>query len=181
MAIVRIQNESEPLRDDQKVASYLGQHGVDFERWPVPDAVQSALDKPAPDDDEKAAIISGFRHAHGSAAEAKGYVDCDLVVLHPDTPGLDGALAKFDKDHFHDDDEVRYIVDGEGVFGFVPEDGSPFEVVVEAGEYISIPAKAWHWFKLTESRRIKAVRLFQNTDGWVPHYRDGAGAGAENG
>ena len=47
----------------------------------------------------------------------------DLIVLHDAIPNLDQALAKFKPAHTHDDDEVRYIVDGEGVFGFTMPDG----------------------------------------------------------
>jgi 1,2-dihydroxy-3-keto-5-methylthiopentene dioxygenase len=91
-------------------------------------------------------------------------------VLYPDLPQLPELCAKFDKCHTHDDVEVRYIVDGEGSFGFVRPDGSQVELTMSAGEYINVPANSEHWFRLTSTRRIKAVRYFSGTDGWVPKY-----------
>ena len=46
----------------------------------------------------------------------RGYVEQDVIELRPDTPGLDGLLAKFKDEHLHRDDEVRFVLEGEGVF-----------------------------------------------------------------
>jgi cupin superfamily acireductone dioxygenase involved in methionine salvage len=37
-----------------------------------------------------------------------------------------------------------------------------------------VPAGRWHRFLLTEARSIRAVRLFKDASGWVPHYRAAA-------
>ena len=73
--------------------------------------------------------------------------------------------------HFHDDDEVRAIVGGRGVFGFVGDDGRQFLLTVEPGDYISVPGGMWHWFYCDDTRNITAIRLFKDTTGWTPHYR----------
>jgi 1,2-dihydroxy-3-keto-5-methylthiopentene dioxygenase len=65
---------------------------------------------------------------------------------------------------------VRYIVAGEGTFGFVRPDGNQLELTVQAEEYINVPENTEHWFYLTPSKRIKAVRYFTTTEGWVPEY-----------
>ncbi|MGB8700829.1 MAG: cupin, partial [Thermosynechococcaceae cyanobacterium] len=87
---------------------------------------------------------------------------------------LDTLLAKFNRPHTHADDEVRYIVDGEGIFGFIAPDGTQLELTVQVEDYINVPARTEHWFYLTPSRRIKAVRYFSGTEGWVPNYTDTA-------
>ena len=102
--------------------------------------------------------------------ESQGYQSRDLIVLNPQVPNLDALLAKFDKIHTHADNEIRYIIDGDGVFGFVLPDQTQAELTVEPEEYINVPAGTEHWFVLTESRRIKAVRYFTTTEGWVPEY-----------
>ena len=65
---------------------------------------------------------------------------------------------------------ITDIVDGEGVFGFTFPDGSQAELLMERGEYINVPKDTEHWFHLTRAMRIKAVRYFSGTDGWVPVY-----------
>jgi len=70
------------------------------------------------------------------------------------------------------DDEVRYIIDGEGVFGFVlpPSLPSQMELTVQPEAYINVPAGTEHWFYLTPQRRLKALRYFTGTEGWTPLY-----------
>jgi 1,2-dihydroxy-3-keto-5-methylthiopentene dioxygenase len=91
-------------------------------------------------------------------------------VLHPEVPNLDALLSKFNSCHYHADDEVRYIVAGEGIFGFVRPDGSQVELTVQPEEFINVPANSEHWFYLTPAKRIKAVRYFTTTEGWTPEY-----------
>ena len=42
----------------------------------------------------------------------------------------------------------------------------------EAGDLISVPRGTLHWFDLCADRRIRAIRLFQDSSGWTPHYTD---------
>jgi 1,2-dihydroxy-3-keto-5-methylthiopentene dioxygenase len=52
----------------------------------------------------------------------------------------------------------------------VRPDGTQVELTVQAEDYINLPAHTEHWFDLTPSQRIKAVRYFTTTEGWVPEY-----------
>lgn len=169
------------LTSDRDIASFLAPYGVLFERWDVPESVRQIVAQPALDDAQKRAVLAGFGDQLARLAAERGYTNSDMVVLHPETPELDDALAKFDKVHYHTDEEVRFIVDGRGVFGFEGPDNERFELEVHAGEYIVVPPNAWHWFTLCEDRRIKAIRLFQDMSGWVPHYRDPIAAGGSRG
>jgi 1,2-dihydroxy-3-keto-5-methylthiopentene dioxygenase len=47
-----------------------------------------------------------------------------------------------------------------------------FAIEVWAGDLISVPLGTRHWFDLCSDRRIRAIRLFQDTSGWTPHYLD---------
>jgi len=151
---------------------FLQERGIPYDAWPVPAEVATLQDKAALSDDEKATVLAAYRPRLEGENEARGYIMADMIVLSPETPGLDEMLTKFDRAHYHDDDEVRYIFAGEGVFGFEPEDGVPFAVTVSAGDYIIVPAGTYHWFTLTEARHVKAIRLFKDTSGWAPHYRE---------
>jgi 1,2-dihydroxy-3-keto-5-methylthiopentene dioxygenase len=79
-------------------------------------------------------------------------------------------LAKFNIEHRHDEDEVRYILNGRGVFHIHPQQGSVVAIEVEAGDLIRVPRGMLHWFDLCGERRIRAIRLFQDMSGWTPHY-----------
>lgn len=109
-------------------------------------------------------------------AAARGYIEQDVVTLSPETPNLDAICAKFVDEHHHAADEVRFVLDGEGIFDI--RDGADrwMRVVVEAGDLIVVPAGRHHRFLLTEARAIRCVRLFKDTAGWVPEYRVAEGA-----
>ena len=73
----------------------------------------------------------------------------------------------------HTEDEVRFFVDGSGYFWFNLENGEPiFNVKCEAGDLISVPANTAHWFDMGEPAFVKAIRIFIDQSGWVPHYTE---------
>ncbi len=98
-----------------------------------------------------------------------GYVTADVIDVNPATPNLEAMLAKFDKEHTHDEDEVRFILAGRGIF-FLNIAGRVASVEVGPGDMLRVPRGTTHWFTLCEDRRIRAIRWFQDTGGWTPHY-----------
>jgi 1,2-dihydroxy-3-keto-5-methylthiopentene dioxygenase len=101
----------------------------------------------------------------------RGYVEQDQVALSPATPNLEAICAKFIDEHFHDDDEVRFVLEGEGIFDIRSRDDRWMRVFVERGDLIIVPKDRHHRFMLTERKSIRCVRLFKDASGWVPHYR----------
>jgi 1,2-dihydroxy-3-keto-5-methylthiopentene dioxygenase len=101
----------------------------------------------------------------------RGYVTQDEVALRPETPNLDVVLKKFDPEHLHEDDEVRFVLEGEGVFDIRSNDERWMRVVVEPGDLIVVPKGKNHRFELTDKRTIRCARLFKDPAGWAPVYR----------
>lgn len=112
-----------------------------------------------------------FQDALERLKEERGYVTQDEVALRPETPNLDGICAKFIDEHLHTDDEVRFVLEGEGVFDIRSNDDRWMRVKVEQGDLIVVPANRHHRFMLTDQKTIRCVRLFKDEGGWVPHYR----------
>ncbi|WP_428263289.1 1,2-dihydroxy-3-keto-5-methylthiopentene dioxygenase [Haliangium sp.] len=108
-----------------------------------------------------------------------GYLKQDEVVLEPDNPNLDAICAKFADEHRHDEDEVRFVLAGVGIFDIRARDERWMRVEVEAGDLIVVPAGRYHRFFLTDAKHIRALRLFKDPAGWVPHYRAADEAAAE--
>lgn len=137
----------------------------------MPDEARALAAQNRLSDENKQRLLELFGAQLQDAKGQTGYNNADVIAIRDDIPGLDEALAKFDRLHYHDDNEVRAIVGGEGVFGFTLDDDRQFLLKIEAGEYINVPAKTWHWFYCTELKNITALRLFEDMTGWVPHYR----------
>ncbi|TBR61093.1 acireductone dioxygenase [Westiellopsis prolifica IICB1] len=171
MAILQLE-DGKVYTDLKDISRELAPLNIQLDYWSVGEDPQlhKLLAKDSLSEDEKEQVLVALDQYFNELQKTAGYQSRDLIVLHPDTPNLDGLLAKFDKIHTHADDEVRYIVAGEGIFGFVRPDGSQVELTVQPQEYINVPAGTEHWFYLTPERRVKAVRYFTNTEGWIPEY-----------
>jgi 1,2-dihydroxy-3-keto-5-methylthiopentene dioxygenase len=169
MAIVQRDN-GEILTDFGAICEALQPLNISLAQWPVGEAIAPLLAAETLDADQKEQVLLGLDTYFNRLKTDLGYSSRDLIVLHPAVPNLAELLDKFAKIHSHADDEVRYIVDGQGVFGFVLPDGRQLHLTVEAEEYINIPAETEHWFYLTPANRVKAVRYFCTMEGWVPEY-----------
>ncbi len=171
MAILRLENGT-IYTEFSDISHELAPLNIQLNYWSVGDdpEIRALLAQDALSDSEKEQILQALDGYFEELKQKAGYQSRDLIVLHPEVPNLDGLLSKFNQCHTHADDEVRYIIAGEGVFGFVRPDGSQVEVTVAPEEYINVPANTEHWFYLTSQKRIKAVRYFTSTEGWVPIY-----------
>jgi 1,2-dihydroxy-3-keto-5-methylthiopentene dioxygenase len=162
MAVVRIPAENRTITDVEELRRFLAASGIDYERT-SPD---SPLDAGATPDQ----VLTAYKDKIDELKVRGGYVTADVIDVHPTTPGLDAMLARFSSEHWHDEDEVRFIVEGRGLFHIHPVSGPVFAVEVEAGDLIRVPKGTHHWFDLCGDRRIRAIRLFQDPSGWTPHY-----------
>ena len=154
------------------IQARLKRLGIALHAWTAPADPEGLLERQDLGPEERERVLTLVEHRFLELQAAHGYRSRDLIVLHEDIPGLEGMLQKFDSIHLHDDDEVRYILAGRGYFGFVEADGNQFLLEVTAGDYINVPARTEHWFEMKDSRRIKAVRYFIDTAGWVPVYTE---------
>ncbi|HUE80928.1 MAG TPA: cupin domain-containing protein [Pyrinomonadaceae bacterium] len=169
MAFVTIPDEDRTITGAEAIAECVAAHGIDYERWLPAQTV--AVDAPAEE------ILSAYAKEIDELKARGGYVTADVIDVGPETPGLEVMLAKFNREHWHDEDEVRFIISGHGLFHIHAKSGSVIAIEVEAGDLIRVPRGTMHWFNLCADRRIRAIRLFQNTGGWTPHYTE---SGAEN-
>ena len=158
----------------EQIQAMLNKIGITLNFWELPsgNTEKQLLEQAALSDVEKNTVLQSVDHRFEELKTSQGYTTRDLIVLHENIPGVDEMLAKFCAIHYHTDDEVRYILDGKGYFGFVDQTENQFMVEVTAGDYINVPANAEHWFVLGDSKRIKAVRYFIDTSGWTPVYTD---------
>jgi 1,2-dihydroxy-3-keto-5-methylthiopentene dioxygenase len=164
MASVRIPEEGRTLTDHEAVASCLAQAGIEYERWEPSRAV--ANDAPPEE------ILAAYAEEIEALKARGGYVTADVIDVSPKTPGLDAMLAKFSREHWHDEDEVRFIIRGSGIFHVHPKEGKVLAIEVGPGDLIRLPRGTWHWFDLCSDRQIRAIRLFQDPSGWTPHYTE---------
>ena len=164
MARVVVPEENRSLTDASEIREFLSPFGIWYEHWPVEQRL------PAQATNEQ--ILAEFAPEIESLKQRGHFITADVINVNSQTPNLDAMLAKFDKEHTHAEDEVRFTVAGRGVFHLHPEGGPVFAVEVSAGDLINVPRGMQHWFNLCEDRSIRCIRLFEDPTGWTPVYID---------
>src|ERR1035438_6539044 len=107
MAILRFPQDDRVIEGESEVRTALSEMGVDYEHW---DLSRVAADAPAE------AVLAAYAAEIDELKRRGGYRTADIIDVHPETCGLDAMLARFDKEHTHSEDEVRFILAGRGVF-----------------------------------------------------------------
>ena len=101
--------------------------------------------------------------------QENGFQSVDVVSLNPDHPDKAVLRAKFLNEHTHSEFEVRFFVEGQGLF-YLHLGDQVYTVLCEQGDLISVPAGATHWFDMGANPHFKAIRLFTNPEGWVANF-----------
>jgi 1,2-dihydroxy-3-keto-5-methylthiopentene dioxygenase len=143
------------------IASALESVGVRFERWEARQMVSAV--------DSHQAIVDAYREDIDRLIAENGYKAVDVVGLTENHPDKAEMRKKFLAEHTHSEDEVRFFVDGRGLFS-LHIGNAVYEVLCEKGDLISVPANTPHWFDMGPNPRFVAIRLFNNPDGWVANF-----------
>lgn len=170
MAVLRIPDENQTLTDAKTIAKHLAAIGIDYEQWEPSHPIQAE----APEEE----ILHAYKDEIEKLKKTGGYVTADVIAVNSNTPNLDAMLAKFDREHTHDEDEVRFVIQGRGLFHIRPSQGPVVSFEMGAGDLIRVPRDTRHWFHLCGEREIRCIRLFQDPAGWTPHY---TGSGMDRG
>ncbi len=166
MAQVIIPEQNRTISEVDEIRSFLEPFGIWYENWPLEERLSA--------DATNEQILQEFSDEIDQLKQRGGFVTADVINVNCDTPNLDEMLAKFDKEHTHSEDEVRFTVAGRGLFHIHPDNGPVFAVQVESGDLINVPKGTKHWFNLCEDKSIRCIRLFEDPAGWAPHYIEDA-------
>ncbi|GGO79673.1 acireductone dioxygenase [Marinobacterium nitratireducens] len=144
-----------------EIAAALAEIGVRFERWKAECEITPQM---SPDE-----ILAAYAGEIERLKRDEGYVTVDVIGMLPDHPQKDEFRQKFLAEHTHSEDEVRFFVEGEGLF-CLHQDGKVFQVRCCRDDLISVPANITHWFDMGPAPRFTAIRLFNNPEGWVANF-----------
>ncbi|MCA9668748.1 MAG: cupin [Myxococcales bacterium] len=166
MSELRIYAEDRPedvevLTDGEAIAERLRGVGVRFERWTAdreigPDATQ----------DE---VLAAYAEQVERIKAEDGFKQVDVIAMKPDHPQKGELRQKFLSEHTHTEFEVRFFVEGQGLF-YIHAEGMVFGALCTRGDLISVPANTPHWFDMGDAPAFKCIRFFIEPAGWVAHY-----------
>lgn len=156
--------------DLAEIAAELAPHGIRLERW---DTVPLAADA------GQEQVLAAYEAEVARVAAEGPYPLVDVVRLVPDDADpewpakAEAARTKFLDEHTHDEDEVRFFVEGSGCF-YLHLGDRVYAVVCTAGDLMSVPAGTTHWFDMGTRPHFCAIRFFQEEDGWVAGFTGSA-------
>ncbi|MFT4255838.1 MAG: acireductone dioxygenase [Pseudoxanthomonas sp.] len=167
MSRLRIFSDKDPTtleftsHDPVAIAAELHKIGVTFERWQASQPIAAGA---APE-----AVLDAYRADIDRISAERGFTTVDVVSIAPDNPNKEAARATFLDEHFHKEDEVRFFVDGSGLFTLHVGD-KVYEIECCKDDLIAVPDGTTHWFDMGPEPRFVAIRFFEQPDGWIGHF-----------
>ncbi|GAB4254439.1 MAG: acireductone dioxygenase [Methylomicrobium sp.] len=135
--------------------------GVRFERW------TAGFELPTNADQET--VLQAYRQQIDRLNDEYGFQSADVIDMQPDHPDKTTLRQKFLSEHRHDDFEVRFFIEGCGLFSLHIDD-RVYCILCEQGDLISVPAGTRHWFDMGQNPSFKCIRLFTTPEGWVANF-----------
>jgi 1,2-dihydroxy-3-keto-5-methylthiopentene dioxygenase len=147
--------------DGREIAIALSAISVQFERWRAARKFSNTVDDQT--------VMEAYRADIDRLQAECGYQSVDVLRCLPDNPHRQELRRKFLEEHTHEDDEVRFFVEGSGVF-YLRAGGKVYVTLCERGDLISVPAGTRHWFDMGPAPCFTAIRLFMTPQGWVANF-----------
>lgn len=143
------------------ISQQLNALGVQFERWEANCAFSA--------DADQATVLAAYQQPVERLMNEFGFRSVDVISVNPNHPDKTALRQKFLAEHIHEDFEVRFFVEGCGLFYLHVAD-KVYAVLCEQGDLISVPAHTTHWFDMGENPEFKCIRLFTTPEGWLAQF-----------
>lgn len=147
--------------DFTAIQDQLNSIGVQFERWTANCNLSA--------DADQTSVLAAYADSIDRLKQQYGFQSVDVMKLNPDHPEKATIRQKFLAEHSHNDFEVRFFVEGRGLF-YLHVKNDVYAVLCEQGDLISVPANTTHWFDMGENPEFTCIRLFTTLDGWVADF-----------
>ena len=131
--------------------------------------IESALSRFAQGFNCSQAVLAAYAGFVGRLKELYGFQSADVISVGPEHPQKEALRAKFLSEHTHSDFEVRFFVQGRGLFYLHPDE-NVYAVLCERGDLISVPSGVKHWFDMGGNPDLQCIRLFTTPEGWVADF-----------
>ncbi|NIF23509.1 MULTISPECIES: 1,2-dihydroxy-3-keto-5-methylthiopentene dioxygenase [Pantoea] len=147
--------------DANEIQQRLNAKNVRFERWEA--------DRDLGDNPDAETVIKAYQHAIDRLVAEKGYQSWDVLSMRADNPQKEVLRTKFLNEHTHSEDEVRFFVEGAGLF-CLHIGNEIYQVLCEKNDLISVPEGTPHWFDMGSQPHFTAIRIFDNQEGWIANF-----------
>ncbi|MEJ6828357.1 MAG: acireductone dioxygenase [Synechococcus sp. ArSW.bin.68] len=143
-----------------QISAQLKTRGIKFQRWPSKPELEHQA--------RQEQILEAYASLIASVQEHENYQTVDVMRVGGDQPNT-LVRQTFLQEHQHAEDEVRFFVEGCGLFSLHIKD-EVLQVTCEANDWIAIPAGTRHWFDMGANPNYCVIRFLKNSGGWVASY-----------
>lgn len=166
MTVLTIYPEKHPEQgirytDFSIIHEHLHSLGVQIEHWDA--------DYQLATDADQNTVLVAYREPIDALKEKHYFQSIDVIRVTPNQAEKDEIRKKFLSEHTHDDFEIRFFIEGRGLFYLHVAD-KIYAVLCERGDLISVPANAKHWFDMGENPSFTCIRFFTVPYGWVANF-----------
>jgi len=104
----------------------------------------------------------------GDIRRQRHYKNHDVLRVTPEhLPGYDEKIRNFFQEHLHEDEEIRYVLDGTGYFDVRRDkDEAWIRIEVSGGDMIVLPAGMYHRYTNDVKDYVWVMRLFKDNPKW---------------
>jgi 1,2-dihydroxy-3-keto-5-methylthiopentene dioxygenase len=166
MSVLTIYAENAPEKkarftDFEGIEANLKEIGVQFERWTAAHVLDFGVSNNE--------ILKAYAKPIERLKTQYGFQSSDVVAVKSANSETTALREKFLSEHTHSEFEVRFFVEGCGLF-YLHVGDQVFSVLCEQGDLLTVPANVTHWFDMGENPHFACIRLFTNPDGWVANF-----------
>lgn len=147
--------------DFNEIQKVLAAEGIQIEKW--------IADEPVDLNSSQEQILNAYAADVEKIKKQGGYTTADVVSVHSATPNRNELRKKFLAEHVHNDNEIRFFVEGSGMF-YIHHKGKVFMLLCAKNDLINVPAGVKHWFDMGANPDFKCIRIFTDPEGWVGHF-----------
>jgi 1,2-dihydroxy-3-keto-5-methylthiopentene dioxygenase len=148
-------------QDFAAIQASLKELGVQFERWQADFAFAADADAQT--------VLDAYQASINELKQSYGFQSVDVINVKPDHPNKEQLRGKFLSEHVHDDFEIRFFIEGQGLF-YLHIENQVYAVLCEQGDLISVPAHTPHWFDMGAEPDFKCIRFFTTEEGWLADF-----------
>ena len=166
MSVLTVYPDHQPQHGERytvfaAIQQQLDALGVQLERW--------TANWPLAADADPSSVLITYADSIADLMQQYDFQSVDVMRVTPEHPDKAALRQRFMTEHTHKDFEVRFFVEGCGLF-YLHVAGKVYAVLCEQGDLISVPANTAHWFDMGENPQFACIRLFTAPDGWVADF-----------